>query len=209
MIKATFTFFIVLLLNFGLLAQNADIDLLKNINVNRNQNLDKPLKFVSESVYPISLAAPIGMLGLGLIKHDKTLQKKGLVALTSLTISMGTTYVLKKVIDRERPSITYPFIQPVILETNGSLPSGHTTAAFSTATSLTLAYPKWYVAVPAYTWASTVAYSRLHLGVHYPSDVLAGAIIGASSAWLSHKANRWLQKRGAKPQRKEGSEIQR
>lgn len=195
MIKATFTFFTVFLLSLNLFAQNADIDLLRNINVNRNQNLDKPLKIVSESVYPISLATPIGLFGLGLLKHDKSLQKKGLVTMASLTISMGTTYVLKKIIDRDRPAITYPFIQPVILETNGSFPSGHTTAAFSTATSLTLAYPKWYVAVPAYTWASTVAYSRLHLGVHYPSDVLAGAVIGAGSSWLSHKANRWLQKR--------------
>ncbi|WP_435356784.1 phosphatase PAP2 family protein [Emticicia sp. SJ17W-69] len=195
MIKITFTFLTVLLLNLSLSAQNADIDLLKKIHVNRNQNLDKPFNFISESVYPISLATPIGLLGVGLIKHDKVLQKKGLVTLASLTISMGTTYVLKKIIDRERPAINYSFIQPVIIETNGSFPSGHTTAAFSTATSLTLAFPKWYVAVPAYTWASTVAYSRLHLGVHYPSDVLAGAVIGAGSAWLSHKANRWLQKR--------------
>jgi membrane-associated phospholipid phosphatase len=207
MIKSIFTIIASLVLHFSLLAQNADIDLLKNINNNRNQNLDKPLKFVSETVYPISLATPIGLLGLGLIKHDKTLQQKGFVAFTSLTISMGTTYVLKKIINRARPSITYPFIQPVIIETNGSLPSGHTTAAFSTATSLTLAYPKWYVAVPAYTWASTVAYSRLHLGVHYPSDILAGAVIGAGSAWLSHKANRWLQKRGTKAQKKVGTEI--
>lgn len=195
MIKTTFTFLTVLLLNLSLSAQNADIDLLKKIHVNRNQNLDKPFNLISESVYPISLATPIGLLGVGLIKHDKVLQKKGLVTLASLTISMGTTYVLKKIIDRERPAITYSFIQPVIVETNGSFPSGHTTAAFSTATSLTLAFPKWYVAVPAYTWASTVAYSRLHLGVHYPSDVLAGAVIGAGSAWLSHKANHWLQKR--------------
>ena len=195
MLKISITFIISLFLSFNLLAQNADIDLLKNINVNRNQNLDKPLKFISETVYPVSLAMPIGLLGIGFIKHDKILQQKGLVALTSLTISMGTTYVLKKIIDRQRPSITYPFIQPVIVETNGSFPSGHTTAAFATATSFTLAYPKWYVAVPAYTWASMVAYSRLHLGVHYPSDILGGAIIGAGSAWLSHKANRWLQKK--------------
>ncbi|WP_394995453.1 phosphatase PAP2 family protein [Emticicia sp.] len=195
MLKISITFIIFLFLSFNLLAQNADIDLLKNINVNRNQNLDKPFKFISETVYPVSLAMPIGLLGIGLIKHDKILQQKGLVALTSLTISMGATYVLKKIIDRQRPSITYLFIQPVIIETNGSFPSGHTTAAFATATSFTLAYPKWYVAVPAYTWASMVAYSRLHLGVHYPSDILGGAIIGAGSAWLSHKANSWLQKK--------------
>ena len=209
MLKISITFITSLFLSFNLLAQNVDIDLLKNINNNRNQNLDKPLRFVSETVYPFSLAIPVGLLGIGFIKHDKALQQKGFVALTSLTISMASTYVLKRIISRERPSITYPFIQPVIVETNGSFPSGHTTAAFATATSLTLAYPKWYVAVPAYTWASTVAYSRLHLGVHYPSDILAGAVIGASSAWLSYKANRWLQKRGTKAQRKESTQIRR
>ncbi|MFY7909200.1 MAG: phosphatase PAP2 family protein, partial [Emticicia sp.] len=63
------------------------------------------------------------------------------------------------------------------------------------ATSLSLTFRKWYVVIPAYTWASAAAYSRLHLGVHYPSDVLAGAAIGAGSAWLCYKANRWLQRK--------------
>lgn len=195
MIKAltiSLTFF---LLHFSLFAQNTDINILKNINQNRNQNLDKPLNGISKSVYPLSVALPISLLGAGLINKDKNLQRQGLTSLASLAISMGTTYTLKKIINRDRPYITYPSIQPYYLEDDPAFPSGHTTAAFTTATSLSLTFKKWYVIVPAYTWAGAVAYSRMHLGVHYPSDVLAGAAIGAGSAWLCYKANRWLQRK--------------
>lgn len=183
-------------ISFQLSAQNFDIDILKNINQNRNTNFDKPLNLISKSVYPLSVTLPISLLGTGFITKDKNLQRQGIISLASLAISMGTTYTLKKIINRNRPYITYPtLIQPYYLENDPAFPSGHTTAAFSTATSLSLTFKKWYVVVPAYTWAGVVAYSRLHLGVHYPSDVLAGAAIGAGSAWLCYKANRWLQRK--------------
>jgi membrane-associated phospholipid phosphatase len=78
------------------------------------------------------------------------------------------------------------------------MPSGHTSTAFATATSLSMAYPKWYVIIPSYAWASSVGYSRMHLGVHYPSDVFIGAIVGSGSAFLTHKANQWLEKKSRK-----------
>jgi membrane-associated phospholipid phosphatase len=49
------------------------------------------------------------------------------------------------------------------------------------------------VVAPAYTWAGLVAYSRMHLGVHYPTDLIAGAVLGSGTAILTHKANQWLQ----------------
>jgi len=195
MTKTLTTFFLLFLLNFKLFAQNIDIEILQNINQNRNQSLDKSFIGISKSVYPLSVVFPIGLLGTGFIKKDKNLQRQGLTSLASLAISMGTTYSLKKIINRARPYITYPNVQPYYIENDPAFPSGHTSAAFSTATSLSLTFKKWYVVVPAYTWAGAVAYSRLHLGVHYPSDVLAGAVIGAGSAWLCNKANRWLQRK--------------
>jgi membrane-associated phospholipid phosphatase len=78
------------------------------------------------------------------------------------------------------------------------MPSAHTSSAFATATSLSLAFPKWYVVVPSFVWASSVGYSRMHLGVHYPSDVLVGALVGSGSAFLTQKANQWLNKKREK-----------
>lgn len=195
MTKTLTTFFVLFLLNLNTFAQNIDIDILQNINQNRNQSLDKSFNGISKSVYPLSFAFPISLLGLGFIKKDKNLQRQGLTSLASLAISMRTTYSLKKIINRDRPYITHPNIQPYYIENDPAFPSGHSTAAFSKATSLSLTFKKWYVVVPAYTWAGVVAYSRLHLGVHYPSDVLTGAVIGAGSAWLCFRANRWLQRK--------------
>jgi len=116
------------------------------------------------------------------------------IGATVITASVIAT-ILKNTVKRERPFNSYPDIQK---ETSGggySFPSGHTSDAFSLATSVTLAYPKWYVIVPAYAWASAVGYSRMDLGVHYPSDVLMGAVTGAGSAYLCYKAQQWLHKR--------------
>jgi membrane-associated phospholipid phosphatase len=55
---------------------------------------------------------------------------------------------------------------------------------------MSLAFPKWYVIAPAYMYACAAGYSRMHLGVHYPSDVVAGAIVGTGSTVLSHYLQR-------------------
>ncbi len=47
--------------------------------------------------------------------------------------------------------------------------------------------------MPSYTWAVIVAYSRMDLGVHYPSDILIGAVIGAGSAYLCFRLNQKIR----------------
>lgn len=184
--------FILIFQSLTIYSQNLDIRILRQINEHRNISLDPTFKTITNSVSPVSIAAPILVFGTGLIEKDKTIQQKGLVMgasfLTATIISTG----LKHAINRTRPFVTYPDIQKVSDGGSPSFPSGHTSDAFATATSLSLAFPKWYVIAPSYTYASLVGYSRMHLGVHYPSDVLAGAVIGAGSAYLCYKAQKWI-----------------
>ena len=177
-------------------AQNVDIDLLKDFDTPATSTGKVGFfKDLSSSSYIISVAAPVSIFSAGVLKKDKNLRYRSYQMAAGLGFSMGLTYLLKHTINRPRPYETYPFIVPKIKETSSSFPSGHTTAAFETATSLSLNFPKWYVIVPAYAWAGAVGYSRMYLGVHYPSDIAASMLIGAGSAWLSWKVNQKLQKR--------------
>lgn len=172
-------------------AQNWDINLLKQINPsNPNSSTWKTITATSE---PLCVAAPICMFTVSLINHDQNLKKNSFKIAESLVITAVITEVIKVTINRDRPFVKYPLdVFPNRIDENGkSMPSGHTAFAFSTATSLYLAYPKWYVALPAFTWASAVGYSRMYLGQHYPSDVLVGAIVGGGSACLTN----WLNKK--------------
>ena len=171
-------------------AQNWDINTLKNINPQNPQS--GVWKGVSKSVYPLSLASPAALLATGFIKKDKALQQKGWEAVGSLVINTAITQGMKYTINRQMPFEKYPaLVYPYEFDDSPSFPSGHTSTAFATATTLTLEFKKWYVAVPAYAWAAGVGYSRMYLGEHYPTDVIAGAAVGAGSAFLSH----WLTKK--------------
>ncbi|MES2285043.1 MAG: phosphatase PAP2 family protein [Bacteroidota bacterium] len=185
-------------LNLTATAQNIDIDILKSINLNRNKKSDNTFIALSNSVVPLSIAAPLGVIGAGLIKHDSTIKNKGVYIGASIVIAAGITTGLKYAVKRERPFVTYPAIDKAMNAGSPSFPSGHTSDAFATATSLSLAFPKWYVITPSFVWACSVGYSRMDLGVHYPSDVLAGAVIGAGTSYLCYKANKWLYERHRK-----------
>ena len=105
------------------------------------------------------------------------------------------TYGMKYLVDRERPYDKYPDrVHAYSHEGSPSFPSGHTATAFALATSLSVKYPKWYVIAPSALWACSVGVSRMNEGVHYPSDVLAGAAIGAGCAVVNIYVNKWLNK---------------
>jgi len=148
-------------------------------------------KGLSSSVYPVSLAVPIGSFVIGELKKDKKLKINAYEALGSIAISSIISEGLKRSIARERPYEKYSDIYPDQIENSKSFPSGHTTLAFATATTVSLQYKKWYVVVPAYAWAAGCGFSRLYLGEHYTTDVLAGAAIGTGSAFVSH----WITKK--------------
>jgi undecaprenyl-diphosphatase len=186
--------------HFEAKAQNVDIQLLRDINLHRNESLKGTMLAFTNFDYPVSVAIPLTELVAGYATHNQQAIMNGWQTVAGFGINTIITYGLKYSVARPRPFVTYPDLNPYETYRDYSFPSGHASYAFCAATSLSLCYPRWYVVAPSYLWAAMVGCSRLYLGVHYPSDVLAGAIIGSGSAWLSMKGNQWLQHRLHKKQ---------
>ena len=110
----------------------------------------------------------------------------------AIVFDIAVAQATKYIVNRDRPFTTYSYIIRKTGAGDPSFPSGHTSTSFAAATTLSLNYPEWYVVVPAFAWAGTVGYSRMHLGAHYPSDVIGGAVIGSASAVLTHWVNKKL-----------------
>lgn len=109
----------------------------------------------------------LGVCALLCAFGDERMFETGKLAFTALAESSLVTEALKRIIRRPRP-----------LEKNekNSFPSGHTAAAFTLAVIVSHEHPK--IRIPLYIAAAGTAFSRVYLGRHYPSDVLAGAVIG-------------------------------
>ncbi|MEJ7586717.1 MAG: phosphatase PAP2 family protein [Ferruginibacter sp.] len=171
-------------------SQNVDISLLKSINPQNPKSVF--FKTTTNSYMIVAGTVSLGSLAYALIEKNKGLQYKSYELIMGVGINIVATAGMKAIFNRPRPAETYPNEIFILTVSNGhSFPSGHTSVAFATATSLALTHGKWYVIVPAYLWAGCVGYSRMYLGMHYPSDVLGGALVGAGSSFLSH----WLSKK--------------
>lgn len=185
-------------------AQNLDLRMLESIQSGHTATGVQVAQGVSNTIYPVAFAAVAGELVYGYAAHDKTWQTNGWQMAAGLTATLGATYILKNTVKRERPFQKYP--ENVIADSHTneySFPSGHTSTAFSLATSLSLQCPKWYVIAPSFLYAGAVGYSRLYLGMHYPSDVAAGAVIGVAFSWITYKGTQWLQHRKQKSKKPE------
>lgn len=139
--------------------------------------------FISNHNDWVNIGVPVGLLAGGIIGNDKQMRQNALYVASSSAVNALATMLIKKIVKRPRPFLANVKIRAVYQPSHYSFPSGHTSTAFTTATALSQAYPKWYVVVPSYLWAGSVGFSRLYLGVHYPTDVAAGAVLGAGTAF--------------------------
>jgi len=117
--------------------------------------------------------------------------RRGRRAATGGLVALGVTatvvnVAVKPLARRRRPDRLVgevPLARHVRMPRSGSFPSGHSAGAFAFATGVGHADP--LAAVPLRALAAAVAYSRVHTGVHYPADVLGGALIGTALAGLT------------------------
>ncbi|MFL5868764.1 MAG: phosphatase PAP2 family protein [Thermoleophilaceae bacterium] len=109
----------------------------------------------------------------------------GSLAVTATTVNLA----VKPLWRRRRPDRVaqdVPLARQVPMPSSRSFPSGHSAGAFAFATGVGQAMPR--AAIPLRALAALVAYSRVHTGVHYPGDVLAGALMGTALAQVTTNA---------------------
>lgn len=105
--------------------------------------------------------------------------------LTGFAVELPLYLLLKNSIRRARPSeVLTAFVQAYITPSDRfSLPSGHTAGAFVVVAAVASCYPLWLPLV--LLWASGIGLSRIILGVHFPLDVCAGAVLGTASTMIA------------------------
>ena len=125
----------------------------------------------------------------------KKYRKCGIVVTLSLLVAvlLGNT-VLKNLFERARPCWVDTSVSLLVAKPKGfSFPSGHTFSSFAAATSIFIYHKE--IGKIALFLAALIGFSRLYLFVHYPSDVLAGAILGILTAVVLSKLCNYLYKK--------------
>lgn len=119
----------------------------------------------------------------------KPTRKAGALALGAMILGLiVTNLTIKPLISRPRPWLDWPIVPLVAENDPNSFPSGHTCAAFAAGLSWVRTLPWRWGRIAAAAAAVLMGLSRLYVGVHYPTDVLTGAVIGSLCAWAVWKA---------------------
>lgn len=173
-----------------------DRHLLEAVYAVEQPAVTQTLRTVNHTFFPTVIVLPLvhwGWAGTGdLGGHAADYEAAYRLTVTEVS-TLAASLGLKYMVRRARPyhqldlASRVPKLQPGDEYDPYAFPSGHAALAFAVATSLTLSYPEWYVAVPLYIWAVAASTARMWLGVHYPTDVLAGAALGTAIAWGVHQ----------------------
>lgn len=163
--------------------QQLDDRIMIDLSEHRTPEKTNVFMFLSKYYNVINIGVPAGVFAAGVINNDKGTRQNALYIASSSAVNLLLTSVIKQIVKRPRPFLGQVKINAVYQPSHYSFPSGHTSSTFTTAMALSQVYPKWYVIAPAYLFAGSVGYSRMYLGVHYPTDVAAGALLGSGTAF--------------------------
>lgn len=144
----------------------------------------------------ILLLGPMAVFG------KETGRRIALAGLAGLALGFASSEILKELTMRPRPFLALPDVRLLIPEPSSyAFPSGHATSAFAAASGAVLAARRLLGRAPLWGWgmlalAAAIAYSRIYVGVHWPTDVAAGIALGAASGWVGTRLalRRWRRK---------------
>ena|SRR5947209_632854 len=175
-------------------AERLDVAVYAAIARTPTPSLDRSMRRIARAAdYSRLNIAAGGVLALAGGSRGRRAAKMGLASVVVTATIVNA--VLKPLGRRHRPdrvAHTIPDARHVPMPVSSSLPSGHSAAAFAFATGAGQVLPQ--AAAPLRLLAAVVAYSRVHTGVHYPGDVVAGALIGAALAQATtHALDRRLR----------------
>lgn len=148
----------------------------------RNPMLDSLMKF-------ITALGNGGMIWIGatiLLLIPKKTRKIGMMSAVALLGSLIiNNNIIKNIVQRPRPFVTFTDLQIIIpTPSEYSFPSGHTSSSFAAAAVFYRHLPK-KLGLPSVILAGLIGFSRLYVGVHYPTDVIAGVIMGILLSYLA------------------------
>jgi len=164
---------------------NFDVRLFRRINNSQTPFKTKVLNVTDRSMLPVSLMVPTSMFAYGRLRRKTYEENTGYLMSVSAFTNIAVTFGIKTFVKRERPvnSLKNVYMNGTPALDVYSFPSGHTSSGFAMATMFALRYPKYpLVYAPVFAWSLIVAYGRPYFGMHYPSDLLVGALIGTGSS---------------------------
>ena len=131
------------------------------------------------------------LLGALAALGDKTGRWAALTGLAALLVGLAFSEVLKSLIMQPRPFVSQSDVRLLVNPPSSySFPSVNTTYAFAASSGASLTALRLLSRLPVWGWvflafAVAVSYSRVYVGVHYPGDVLGGAIVRMAIGWLA------------------------